>query len=169
MSFEIMFLIGCLSVLGLFVVALTISTIIMGSRFGLRMQHMFNSLKYDKEVDDMLNRLIAKVEAGLMIAKLHDKTIKFYTPETYNEAQNLSSWERRNTEEAEVWIGNKFTQYGYLVKYFTLGKYELENKCGSYRTFRRLLALEDALSGRTVVKVQEEPKEKPSKESVELE
>lgn len=170
MSFEIWFLIGCLSILGAFVLCLIVSTVIMGSRNLLRMQHMFNSLKFDKQVDEWITTLIAKVEAGLLVAKYDDKTIKFYTQENYDKLGTLGRWDDRDIHDAEIWIGNKFTQYGYLTKYFTYNRYDLQNKCSSYRTFRKLLAFEDAITGRTPPKEEKKPEPvKVSKEPVELE
>lgn len=172
MSFEIMFLLGCLSILGAFVVVLTISTIIMGSRYGLRLQYVFNSLKYNKDVDDKIKLLLSKVQANLMIARIDSdsRSIKFYTPDSLSEhIRSKNSWDTRQTHEAEIWIGNKYTQYGYLKKYYTISKSELVGKCPSYSVFRELIALEDKLNGKS-----DEPEEKPisttrKKDVVELE
>lgn len=170
MSFEIGFLIVCLSILAIFIIALIISTVIMGSRVLLRMQHMFNSLKFDKQVDEWISTLIAKVEAGLLVATYNDKTIKFYTQDNFNKLGTLGRWDERDIHDAEIWVGNKFTQYGYITKYHSISRHDLQGKCGSYRTFRKLLAFEDAVSGR----VKPEPVKKPepaklSKDPVELE
>ena len=108
MSFEIGFLIVCLSILAIFIIALIISTVIMGSRVLLRMQHMFNSLKFDKQVDEWISTLIAKVEAGLLVATYNDKTIKFYTQENFDKLGTLGRWDERDIHDADFFLISHF-------------------------------------------------------------
>lgn len=172
MSFEMMFLFGCLSLLGAFIVVLTISTVIMGSRNLLRLQHVFSSLKYDKSIDEIITRTLAKYEAGLLIARLSNNEIHFYTQEEMEERiKSDGSWGRSksDTYSIAIWVGNKFTQYGYLRRYHDQSSYTLEGKCGSYKTFRAILDLEDELSGRKAKIKEPEVPAKPKKEVVELE
>ena len=147
MSFEVGFLLVCLSFLGLIIIGLTLSTVLMGSRVWLRFQYMFRSLKFDKEVDGIIDMILAKVQEEMLIPKLCDKSIKFYSPESWEAMKTRDRWDSRDTEDAEIFIGQKFTQYGYLTKYHDLSRYELQNKGASYKTFRAILALEDDLRG----------------------
>lgn len=170
MSFEMMFLLGCLSLLGGFIVVLAVSTIIMGRRHLLWLQHLFSSLSYDKETDETIQRTLAKHEAGLLIARHEGNYIAFYTDEEMQERiKSRDHWTgTKDTYSIAIWIGHKFTQYGYLYKYHNKSKYDLEKKCGSYKTFRSILNLEDKLLGKDDEKPE---KVKPSKkkEVVELE
>lgn len=168
MSFEFGFLLACVGILVVFIVALTVSTLLVGSRRLLRFQHMMNSLKYNKEVDALLDHLLAKEEAGLLIPRIKNNVIQLYTPDAYAQKNSTDYYEQRSAKCTEIWIGNKFTQYGYIEEHDG-NSYKYSGKCGSYSTFRRILALEDRLTGRTKSPEPKAPTEKKAKENLEVE
>lgn len=121
MSFEKMFLLGCVSILVLITVGLIISTLMMNSTKFKRFQIWMSALQYDKEVDAKINLLINKAKEGLTTAKLEDGVIYFYTD------VNTGRY------EATINVRNKFNNYGFIQR-INNSSSSITDKRGSIKT-----------------------------------
>lgn len=139
------FLTICIGALLLFLLSLIVSTCIMDTRLFMTYQFLLSSLKYSKEVDTKINFILAKHEADLLIATIRNNCIEFHEKET-------------SKFYASIWIGNKYYTYGYLWKH-------ADGYCNTKRrpavsTFKKIVHLEDTLSGKITKKPSEKKKEK---------
>ena len=121
MSFEKMFLLGCVSILVLITLGLIISTLMMNSTKFKRFQIWMSALQYDKEVDAKINLLINKAKEGLTTAKLENGVIYFYTD------VNAGRY------EAAINVCNKFNNYGFIQR-INNSSSSLTDKRGSIKT-----------------------------------
>lgn len=144
MPIELIFLSLCVGGLVIFLLSLIVSTLIMDTRLFMSYQYLLSSLKYSKEADERINFILSKHEAGLITAKLHSNYIHFTDVES-------------NNTYAKIWVGNKYYSYGYIYE-FSGTNVHTKNR-GKLSTFKKIVQLEDTLSGKIT------PKETPKKES----
>lgn len=147
MPIELIFLSVCVGGLIIFLLSLIVSTMIMDTRLFMNYQYLLSSLKFSKETDERLNFILSKYDAGLLTAKLNNNCIEFNENGTYN-------------SYAKIWVGNKYYSYGFI---HSLNGYSEHSKTrGKLSTFKKIVQLEDTLSGRITKK--EEPNKHTKKD-----
>lgn len=146
MSIEMIFLFSCLAFLGAFIVLLTISTAVIGSNKALRLQYMMSALKKDKNVTDIVEHILAKEEVGLLEVSLSGNRLRFY--EVGEVPNDGLSWSNRNSHSVSIWIGNRYSNYGYIEKYYSEDDSQFDGKCPAYKTWLKLIALEQRIANK---------------------
>lgn len=92
----------------LFGLSLILSTLCMGRSTCMGLQVLMGSLRYSKEVDNKLNIVMGKIEAGMYHVIVGTHTISLYSKESVPTIEEIG-WKR---PELEIWVENKFYSYG---------------------------------------------------------
>lgn len=142
MGIEYIFLLVCAGGLLLFALALGFNTAIMGKSYCKGFQFMWSSVPKSKEADEKIKFLLNKMDANLIRASFDSgrNTIQFH---------ELDADPKRDEPEAEIWVGNKYFSYGWLYSYGGSRNGSFIKKRPSRKSFKRILALEEKLTGST--------------------
>ena len=151
------FIMICVGIVGCFAAALIISTLCMGTSILLSLQVLMGSLKYNKEVDDKLNLVLGKIDAGFYHVVVDECTISLYSKEQYPDTEIPF----RATPEIEIWIANKFYSYGNIYRTLSQSRQEIKKYRPSIKVIKQIYHLEKT-NGASTKKVK---KEKPSKKT----
>lgn len=178
MGIEYIFLFICVGFLVLLTAGLTFNTCISGSKYFKTFQLLMSSMPYSKEADETIRLILDKMDAELLVAKLSpsdesiifcdatepEKTVSVLNPDRYSSYDNR--YIRVLASEAEIWIGSKYHNYGYIHRYNGERKTEFFKKRPRISTVKRIIALEEKL--RSTPKSNTPPKTNSSNGTVEL-
>lgn len=149
-----LFIVGCVILVGGFGALLLLSTLCMGKPVLIRLQVMMGSLKYSKEIDDKIDLVLGKVDAGLYHVMVGDHTLEFYSKEKYPDPSGLSRYVNR--PDIEIWIANKFYSYGNI--YRMNGDFvsnDISSKRPSVKLMKQIYELEKS-KGQSTTKVKKD-------------
>lgn len=135
MGAEYYFLFVCVGGLILLAGSLAFSTAIMGKSYCKSFQFMWSSLTYSAEADEKINMLLSKMSANMIVAKLDSR------------GNNIVFKSHDGDTEGEINIEQKYYRYGYLTEYGGTSRGDYIKKRPKLKTFKKIVALEEALRG----------------------
>lgn len=145
-----LFIIACVVIVGGFGLLLFVSTMCMGKPVLMGLQVIMGSLKYSKDVNEKIDLVLGKVEAGLYHVFIEEHTICLYSKERYAEREDIVRY--ANQPELEIWIENKFYSYGNIYRVNGRSESSFQKKRPSIKLIKQIYQLEKT-KGESTTKV----------------